>query len=96
MSENRSTISSDVTRARSRSHALSGLDLLLTETEAAELIGFSRNTLRAWRVSGRATAFPPPPFIKCGRSVRYRASDLQQWMAEQVLLRSTSDQEQAA
>ncbi|MES9934747.1 MAG: helix-turn-helix domain-containing protein [Candidatus Sedimenticola sp. PURPLELP] len=72
------------------------LDQLLTEAEAAKIIGFSRNTLRAWRDTGRTNKFPPPPFIKCGRSVRYRASDLHLWIADQVCLRSTSDQGKAA
>ncbi len=67
------------------------LDRLLTEAEAAEIIGFSKNTLRAWRVSGRLNKLIPPPFIKCGRAVRYRLSDLQTWMDGQITLRSTSD-----
>ncbi len=72
------------------------VDRLLTETEASEIIGFSRNTLRAWRVSGRTSGMLPPPFVKCGRAVRYRLSDLQGWMEGQITLRSTSDQGKAA
>ena len=71
-------------------------DRLLSETEAAELVGFSKNTLRAWRVTGRPGGYPPPPFIKCGRSVRYRLSDLRAWMDAHTLLRSTSDSGEVA
>lgn len=64
---------------------------LLTESEAADLIGFSKNTLRAWRVTGRPNKVCPPRFLKCGRAVRYRLSDLFGWMDEQASMRSTSD-----
>ncbi|MES9897474.1 MAG: helix-turn-helix domain-containing protein [Sedimenticola sp.] len=67
------------------------IDRLLTELEASEIIGFSKNTLRAWRVSGRTNKMTPPSFIKCGRAVRYRLSDLQAWMEGQITLRTTSD-----
>jgi len=69
---------------------------LLTESEASEILGFSKNTLRAWRVSGRGFENPPPQFIKCGRAVRYRLSDLKKWMDSQVTFQSTSDQGDAA
>ncbi len=67
------------------------VDKLLTESEASNIVGFSRNTLRAWRVTGRQTNMTPPPFVKCGRAVRYRLSDLEQWMSSQIALHSTSD-----
>jgi len=66
-------------------------DRLLTESQASDLIGFSKNTLRAWRVSGRPNNVSPPKFLKCGRSVRYRLFDLIDWMDEQASMRSTSD-----
>lgn len=66
-------------------------DRLLTESEAAEVLGFSKNTLRAWRVTGRPKGHPPPSFIKCGRSVRYRLSRLIEWVDAQPNLTSTSD-----
>lgn len=67
------------------------LDRLLTETEAAEVLGFSKNTLRAWRVTGRPRGHKPPSFIKCGRSVRYRLSQLEEWMGAQPSHTSTTD-----
>jgi predicted DNA-binding transcriptional regulator AlpA len=66
-------------------------DRLLTETEAAELLGFSKNTLRAWRVTGRPRGNRPPSFVKCGRAVRYRLSGLIEWMNAQPSHTSTSD-----
>ncbi len=33
-------------------------DPLLTETEAAKLLGFSKNTLLAWRVTGGPVGIP--------------------------------------
>jgi predicted DNA-binding transcriptional regulator AlpA len=72
------------------------LDRLLTETEAAEVLGFSKNTLRAWRVTGRPKGHPPPSFIKCGRSVRYRLSCLVEWVNALPSLTSTSDPGAAA
>ena len=66
-------------------------DQLLTEAQVSGITGFSKNTLRAWRVSGRSIKFNTPPYVKCGRSVRYRASDLQQWMNDQRIMSSTSE-----
>jgi excisionase family DNA binding protein len=57
----------------------------MTEKRAAKLVGFSPRTLQKWRIEGRG-----PRFVKCGRSVRYRWQDLQEWMQEN-LRRSTSD-----
>jgi len=59
---------------------------LLTETEVAKLLGLSPRTLQAWRYRGGHT----PPFIKVGRSVRYRRADVLSWLRERQR-RSTSD-----
>lgn len=66
-------------------------DRLVTETEAAKLLGFSKNTLRAWRVTGRPRGALPPQFVKCGRAVRYRLSELLVWIDAQPCHLSTSD-----
>jgi excisionase family DNA binding protein len=59
---------------------------LLTETEAAHLLGFSVRTLQAWRVRGGG-----PRFVKVSaRCVRYQREDLEEWVRERVR-RSTSD-----
>ncbi|MEE1651831.1 helix-turn-helix domain-containing protein [Brachybacterium sp. J144] len=53
-------------------------DRLLTEAETAELLGLEPGTLRSWRSSGKQGQ---PPFVRLGRQVRYRASDLAEYMA---------------
>lgn len=44
---------------------------MLTTVEAAQHLGLATSTLNKWRVYGRG-----PAFIKLGRAVRYRRSDL--------------------
>lgn len=60
-------------------------DRLLTECEVADLLNISVRTLQAWRVRGGG-----PRFIKVGRAVRYRLSDVQDWI-DRNIHRSTSD-----
>lgn len=45
---------------------------LLNETEAARIIRITPGTLRAWRSRGG----PAIPYIRIGRSIRYRLEDL--------------------
>ena len=52
-------------------------DALLTEREAAELIGFSERTLQSWRYAKIG-----PPVVVVGRSVRYRRGTLLDWVKE--------------
>lgn len=54
-------------------------DRLLTEKEAATLLGLAPNTLRTWRSTGREGQ---PPFVRIGRAVRYRTSDCAEFIAE--------------
>ena len=62
---------------------------LLNDDEAATLLGVSASFLRKARCVGTlGNATPPPPYVKIGRAVRYRRSDLDQWVAERVLNRS--------
>ncbi|MEW8119965.1 MAG: helix-turn-helix domain-containing protein [Candidatus Thiodiazotropha sp.] len=74
-----------------KTNNLKSVDRLLTESEVADIIGFSRNTLRAWRVTGRHHTSPPPRFVKCGRAVRYRYSELLEWMRQQTAVLTTSE-----
>jgi len=46
------------------------------EKVAEEILGHSRKTLQNWRLLRRG-----PPYLKCGRSVRYRIGDLLDWQA---------------
>ena len=49
------------------------IDVMLTDREVAVLLAVSRRTLRAWRSQG---ALSPIPFVRIGRSVRYRLRDV--------------------
>ncbi|WP_018989145.1 helix-turn-helix domain-containing protein [Aromatoleum toluclasticum] len=49
---------------------------LLDEKAAAKFIDVSPGTLAVWRSTGRYNL----PFVKIGRNVRYRRSDLIKWM----------------
>jgi excisionase family DNA binding protein len=50
--------------------------VLLTREQAAEFLGVSINTLAVWASTKRYAL----PVVKVGRSVRYRQSDLDQWL----------------
>lgn len=58
----------------------------LTTEEAARLVGLSRKTLEAKRLTGEG-----PRFLKLGRSVRYRREDIDAWLAAN--LRSSTSEE---
>lgn len=45
--------------------------LAISTKQAAKLLSISHRTLEDWRLNGQG-----PPFIKWGRLVRYRVSDL--------------------
>jgi excisionase family DNA binding protein len=60
---------------------------LLKVTEAANHLGLSASTLNKWRMSGQG-----PKFVKLGRAVCYRASDLDAWL-ESSCRSSTSEYE---
>ena len=52
------------------------VETLLTTEQAAWLLRISRKTLERMRVEGRG-----PKFVKLGRCVRYRQSDLLTWIS---------------
>jgi predicted DNA-binding transcriptional regulator AlpA len=52
----------------------------LTEREVERLGVASRRTLQAWRLLGHG-----PRYIKVRRSVRYRVTDIEQWLAAQTV-----------
>lgn len=64
---------------------------LMTTDQAAKYLGRTAGSLKVSRVKGINT----PPFIKDGRSVRYRLSDLEAFVAARVRT-STSDVSRAA
>ncbi|MDQ8027175.1 MAG: helix-turn-helix domain-containing protein [Brevundimonas sp.] len=49
--------------------------IVLTNKEAARKLGVSHRTLEDWRLTNRG-----PRFVKLGRLVRYRLSDLHDFM----------------
>ncbi|MBB5747932.1 AlpA family transcriptional regulator [Micrococcus sp. TA1] len=52
---------------------------LYTGPQLAEYLGTTAGTLAYWRYMGRG-----PKFIKLGRSVRYRESDVNAWLDSQA------------
>lgn len=58
-------------------------DQLLTEVAAADLLKMSERTLQAWRSDGTG-----PSFVRAGRSIRYRRSDLRAWTTRNTVIPS--------
>ncbi|HLI30092.1 MAG TPA: helix-turn-helix domain-containing protein [Terriglobia bacterium] len=54
---------------------------LLTPPEAAELLRTTKRALAAARCLRRDT----PPYLRVGRRVLYRRSDIDAWLAERVV-----------
>jgi predicted DNA-binding transcriptional regulator AlpA len=65
---------------------VSGLDPLLSDREIAPLIGRAVSTLQKDRVTGGGI-----PFVRIGRLVRYRQSDVTAYLTALPSLRSTSE-----
>ena len=59
---------------------MSGPAPLIRETEAARILDVSPMTLRHWRSAGTG-----PSYVKIGGRVRYRTSDLDDWIEAQVI-----------
>jgi excisionase family DNA binding protein len=51
-------------------------DIIITTEQAATLLCTPKSTLVKWRCTGENNI----PFIKLGRSVRYRTTDLKKWL----------------
>lgn len=58
--------------------------MTLNTLDAAKLLGLSPSTLEKWRVYGIG-----PVYLKLNRAVRYRQSDLEEWLSGN-LVSSTS------
>jgi predicted DNA-binding transcriptional regulator AlpA len=50
-------------------------DALLSEVDAAELLGLSTRTLQSWRMQETG-----PDYVRAGRAIRYRRRDLLAWI----------------
>ena len=59
---------------------------LIDEAGAADMLCCTRSALRRWRLERRG-----PPFVRLGRLVRYRQSDLEQFIDENVVNRPYSE-----
>lgn len=66
-------------------HSDSAPTPLLRQEQAAELLGVRPATLEAWRRRGIE---PPLPFVRCGRSVRYRREALLEWIEARTSTRA--------
>ncbi|WP_349573294.1 helix-turn-helix domain-containing protein [Azotobacter salinestris] len=53
----------------------------IDDKQAAAVLGVKPSTLAVWRSTGRY----PLPFVKVGRMVRYRVSDLAEFMARRTV-----------
>jgi excisionase family DNA binding protein len=56
-------------------------DPLLTEQQAAEVLGVKPTTLQVWRCNGRYAL----PYVKVGRLVRYRRSSVEQFLQQRTV-----------
>ena len=55
--------------------------LTLTTKEAAEKIGVCKSTLDKSRVTGSLKGLQPPPYIRIDLAVRYKTSDILEWVS---------------
>jgi len=60
---------------------------LLEDREFAKRIGVSRSTTSKWRIAG---GDKHPPYLKVGKKVFVRESDLERWLTTKIR-NSTSD-----
>lgn len=68
---------------------MNNIEQLLTETEAARFLRLAPGTLAVWRSRRRYNL----PFVHVGRCIRYRLSDLQQWVKASVVSHSEESHE---
>ena len=57
---------------------------LVNDQDAADILGVSKGTLQVWRSTGRYNI----PYIKTGRNVRYRVSDLMKLLDSRALTKT--------
>lgn len=66
-------------------------DPLYPEPQAAEYLSLKPQTLAVWRSTGRYNL----PYIRVGRLIRYRKSDLDRWLRDRTVRHTgeSADQE---
>jgi len=57
------------------------INKLLTRKQAADFLGVKETTLAVWKCTGRYNL----PSVKIGRLVKYRVSDLEQFIKDGVV-----------
>ncbi|MAC45541.1 MAG: hypothetical protein CMI12_01630 [Oceanospirillum sp.] len=65
-------------------------EILLTSQQAATHLQYSEYTIRLSRSTGTLAGVQAPPFLKLGRSVRYKKSDLDNWLAQFTTFTNTA------
>ena len=65
---------------------LQNTDKLLTQKEVKEITRLADSTLEQWRLKGKG-----PKFIKLGRLVRYRLSDIEAYISGLQSFNSTTE-----
>ncbi|QXE89631.1 helix-turn-helix domain-containing protein [Geomonas subterranea] len=66
-------------------------DRLLRQAEVQAMLGAAKSTVEQWRLKGQG-----PKFVKIGRSVRYRFSDVTAYIAGLEAFGSTTEADHAA
>jgi hypothetical protein len=64
---------------------------LLDELAASRVLGAARSSLKQSRYTGILFGKPSPPFLKCGRSARYKLSALLEFRDQFPEYRNTSE-----
>ena len=72
---------SNLTHGNDMNTALNDSHKLLTPTQAADILGLDVDTLNVWRCTKRYKL----PYVKTGRLVRYRLSDLNQFIESRTI-----------
>lgn len=86
-------------KSESYSH-INRLNLLEEFNGAPDAAWFDQSTVAAVRCCSESTierdrwAGCGVPFVKCGRSVRYRKSDISEWLAKYKPVQSTTEMQQ--
>lgn len=67
-------------------------DPLFSDDQAADYLSVKKHTLAVWRTTGRYNL----PFVKIGRSVRYRKSDLDAFVDRRTVGAGHASEESAS
>tara|TARA_R110002049_G_scaffold309283_1_gene520072 strand:+ start:2376 stop:2618 length:243 start_codon:yes stop_codon:yes gene_type:complete len=67
------------------------LDNLLSNRNAAPIVGTTPDALKISRCTGLLFGLPAPKYLKIGRTIRYKKSTLQEWLNQFEEQSSTSE-----